>query len=66
MWMTEYKDYPLDQMNKQERTETGQGLAGVEMKEQYGWGDTDHKVCRPRRLRPLASLFALFGRKWEE
>lgn len=66
MWDRDYRDYKRDKPLVKERIEPGKGLAGCEMHELNGWGNTlQHRIRKQRGL--LASLLIyLFSPKKRE
>ncbi len=42
MWPKFYKDYPVDSQLIKNRIEPGRGIAGCEMHELNGWGNSCH------------------------
>lgn len=59
MWTRKYKDYPTDRALKQQRVETGKGIVGCEMHENFGWG---HTYDLPKKRK--AGFFTKLLRKW--
>ncbi len=54
MWQREYKDYPTDSTLKKEQVEPSQGIAGCEMHELMGWGNTVHIPVKKKKRGILA------------
>lgn len=65
MWDREYRDYKRDHPLIKQTVEPGKGIAGCEMHDINGWGNTLHVPAKRKRGRLASFLLQLFGMKEE-
>ena len=56
MWARKYSDYPPDSGLKKETVQTGKGIIGCEMNENFGWGELYHIHPKPNKKGFFRSL----------
>lgn len=66
MWDREYRDYKRDQPLVKEQIEPGRGLAGCEMHELNGWGNTLQHPVKKKKRGLIASLLIYLSNSKKE
>ncbi len=61
MWDREYRDYKRDETLIKQPIESGKGLAGCEMHDLNGWGNTLHHPKKKKRGFIGSLIVSLFG-----
>jgi hypothetical protein len=65
MWDRDYRDYKRDSTLKKQQIESGKGVAGCEMHELNGWGNTYQHPKKKKRGLIASLIIHLFSPKKE-